>query len=239
MLLASHKRSSSDAAPSSDDIGISTASHSLFRYGPCPRLHTVTGDEAAAAAAAAVAIDSDAMSIVSTESAPLPSIPHMSSTPTIQEDIEMPSSPPSATKSRAETTQQEQSAHYDIELAKVMLKQSQMWFPAEAGVFVGNLPAKGYSDADLTRLVLCHFAKIAPCFGKVERTTSTVNGKITEKPWAIIQFTVSHPLNTNSPAGAHTFQTVPDAERAIASSQSLHFRNRRARVQPLNANRTI
>jgi len=105
----------------------------------------------------------------------------------------MPSSPPIAAAANAsiDTARNQQSSQYDIELTKVMLKQSQMWFPAEAGVFVGNLPAKGYSDGDLTRLVLCHFGKLAPCFGKVERTISNVNARVTEKPWAIIQFTVS------------------------------------------------
>jgi len=183
------------ASPEGPDV--TAVSHSLFRYGPCPRLNTVSGDEAAAAAADITHNDDndDAMSVLSTESAPLPSLPllHVASMPG---DHEERASSPVTTDvplDRAKLVAQAskaESAQYDVEITKYMLQQSQLWFPAEAGVFVGNLPAKSYSDADLTRLLLYYFAKIAPCFGKVERTVSNANGRMTEKPWAIIQFTV-------------------------------------------------
>lgn len=201
------KRSSSDAIlPSSDDVGATGVSHSLFRFGKCPRLNTVKGDEAAVTAAAATSNnddkgEDDAMSVVSIESAPLPSLaPTTQTTPPTEEDAEMSdpairSSPPVIKVTPTpDATKQEDSDSLksqfgaEIAITKHMFKAAQMQFPAQAAVFVGNLPAKHHSDFDLTKLVLGHFCEFGICFGKVERTTSTVKGRVTEKPWAIVQF---------------------------------------------------
>ncbi|KAK5112439.1 hypothetical protein LTR85_011548 [Meristemomyces frigidus] len=94
---------------------------------------------------------------------------------------------------------------------------AQQVYPARYSVFVGNLPAQ-FSNEELTRMVIAEFQVYGTVYAVVYRTKTFR----CDKPWAILQFTVSSlPVPPLFPmAYADQLQTLPAATNAVKQTFS-------------------